>query len=125
MKQEVIEEFGQRIGLPGLALNERGMAGLSIEGLGDFTLEPAEGADYGDEDDVVLSLALEADASEAGGRFLAAMKRANWREAPAPAFRAGLLHDRLVLSVRIPADEASAVRLENALRFLLEEAGKR
>ena len=52
------------------------------------------------------------------------MKRANWREAPAEDFRAGLLHDRLVLSVRIPADEASAVRLENALRFLLEEAGK-
>lgn len=43
MLEQEINEFGRRLGLPGLELSAEGLAALDIENVGKLTLERGEG----------------------------------------------------------------------------------
>ena len=125
MENREIEAFGQRIGLPGLALNESDLAALEVDGLGTMTLEvldPLEAASAAERDErLLLTLAL-LPQGDAPARFERALERFGWRRAPQYAVRTALVQDRLVLAIEFPPEAIDAANLENGLRFLLEAA---
>ena len=102
MLEQEINEFGRRLGLPGLE--------LSAEGL------DAEG-------DILMVLALEGvpDTGSSGLHYAKALRRCDWRSAQPFLVSTALVHERLIYAIRFTADSATAVELENGLRYLLDQ----
>ena len=112
-----LNEFGRRLGLPGLSFNAAGAAGVMIEDVGALSLESVE------EDgrrEVLVSLARAVDPSESS-RYGRLLERTDWRRHPEFSFSAGLFRDRLIVSLRLEENRVTAAGLENALRFLSGE----
>lgn len=120
MLEKEIDEFGRRIGLPGLKLNDNGLAQLNIEGLGCLSLELAAEGRHG-ERDLIFSIALSPDA-HAAEKLPAAFASVNSEERLPLQMATGLLENRLILSARLSTDRVRASDLENALRLLLSKA---
>ena len=117
-----INEFGRRLGLPGLALDDNGRAGVRFDVIGMLTLEAGEGSE---EDVLRVVLAVPVEPSDAAVRYDAALRRVSWRSALPYSVSTALFRDQLIWSVRLPARSVTAAALENALRFLLDEAARR
>ena len=116
-----LNEFGRRLGMPGLELNENAAAGVTIEGLGVLTLERVETPEG--QEELLVTLARPIESTEAA-RFGALLERLDWRRHPAFAFSAGLFRDRLILSTRLNESAVTARMLENVLRALSDELGQ-
>lgn len=120
MLEHHIAEFGRRLGMPDLALDPEGLLSLAVDGLGILTLERGPGKPDA-EDELLLQAALPlppADA-DAARRVLA---RCSWRHNHPYPLAGGVHRDQLVLLTRFPEDAVNASLLENAFRFLLEQA---
>lgn len=124
MLNDQLNDFGRRIGLPGLAMNDAGIAALAVSGVGELTLElapdgsPAQG-------DLLFALALEAHpGTDASLLLTRALERVHWRTAPAMNCAAALVRGRLVLALRFDAERVTGAELENGLRLLLDEAAR-
>lgn len=113
-----LNEFGRRLGMPGLGLNESAVAGVTIEGVGLLTLERIETANS--ESELLVSLARPIKSTEAL-RYGALLERLDWRRHPPFAFSAGLFRDNLILSTRLEESAVTAAMLENVLRALSDE----
>ena len=125
MLDHEIDEFGRRLGLPGLELNQEGRAALAVDGTGVLSLELGlEGSDA--EGDLLMALALDpVDGEGAGGlKLLRALERFDWRNALPYAASAGLVRGHLILTVRFAQEDATAAKLENAFRWFLDEASR-
>ena len=85
MLEQEINEFGRRLGLPGLELSAEGLAALDIENVGKLTLERGEGDAEGD---ILMVLALEGvpDAGSSGLHYAKALRRCDWRSAAVSRF---------------------------------------
>lgn len=120
MLEQEINEFGRRLGLPGLELCAEGLAALDIENVGKLTLERGEGDAEGD---ILMVLALEGvpDAGSSGLHYAKALRRCDWRSAQPFLVSTALVHERLIYAIRFAADSATAVELENGLRYLLDQ----
>lgn len=116
-----LNEFGRRLGMPGLELNENAAAGVTIEGLGVLTFERVETPEG--QAELLVSLSRPIESTEAG-RFGALLERLDWRRHPVFTFSAGLFRDRLILSTRLNESAVTARMLENVLRALSDELGQ-
>lgn len=116
-----LDAFGRRLGLPSLELGEAGIASLVIDGLGTLSLQTGEGAS---EDELLMTLAVPLEPSTAAERYAAALERCGWRSGLPLPLSASLFRDHLILTVRFPADRVTAPQLENALRFISDEAAR-
>lgn len=112
-----LNEFGRRLGMPGLAFNAAGAAGVVIEGIGTLSLESIEREGRRE---MLVSLARTIEPSETS-RYGRLLERADWRRHPEFTFSAGLFQDRLIASLRLEEGRVTAAVLENALRFLSGE----
>ena len=115
-----ISEFGKRLGIDGLALNDRSAAGLVIDGVGTLTLERLESPSGVGEPELLVVLSRTIEPSESA-RYGALLSRIHWRRHPAAALCAGLFRNELILSTRIPQRRVTASALENTLRLLSAE----
>ncbi len=115
-----IGEFGKRLGIDCLALNERSAAGLVIEGVGTLTLERLESPPDAGEPELLVALSRTIEPSEAA-RFGALLSRIHWRRHPAATLCAGLFRNELIVSTRIEERRVTASALENMLRLLSAE----
>ena len=120
MLQYEINEFGKRLGLPGLETDENDRVGLHLEGLGTLSLELNRN-DRGEELLLVLARPV---APNDVGRYEALLERVNWRSNLPVPLSAGLFRDQLVLSARFESQAVTAVALENALRLMLDEMAR-
>ena len=123
-----IGEFGKRLGIDGLSLNDRSAAGLVIAAgyaptgiaLGTLTLERLESPSGVGEPELLVVLSRTIEPSESA-RYGALLSRIHWRRHPAAALCAGLFRNELILSTRIPQRRVTASALENTLRLLSAE----
>ncbi|MCF0253397.1 MAG: hypothetical protein HUK26_03575 [Duodenibacillus sp.] len=119
MLNRQINEFGKRLGIPGLALNSDGIAGLTIEGVGRVTLETGVA---GCADDFFVCLSRKAaPSSEPYGAMLA---RVNWRTGLPVQLAAAYHKDEMVFAARMRRSEVTAAGIENTLRLLLSEISR-
>lgn len=130
MLSREIEEFGRRIGLPGLHFSDAGLIELSFADLGTVTLEaisgeasPGNAACPDEAETLLLALAL-LPTMDALGRFVKALELTNWRTRLPYCVRAALVKDRLILTIPLDAAHAGASDIENALRFLIDFASR-
>ncbi|MCQ2444964.1 MAG: CesT family type III secretion system chaperone [Mailhella sp.] len=110
MTDRDLNEFGMRLGLPGLGFSEEGTVSLSIGELGTLSLRRAE-------DDVLMSLSVPAPYFEAG-RMRSLLEACAWQQGAPFAVSAGYFGERYVASVRCGG--FSAAEAENALRRLVD-----
>ena len=120
MLQYEINEFGKRLGLPGLEIDENDRVGLHLDGLGTLSLELNRN-DLGEE--LLLVLARPVGPGEIA-KYESLLERVNWRSNLPVALGAGFFRDQLVLSARFAPEAVSAVALENALRLMLDEIAR-
>ncbi len=119
MIEHEIGEFGRKLGLPDLALDERGIAAMDVRGLGSFTLELREGTEG--EDELLIHVARPVTPSDVDlPRRL--LTRCSWRGNSQYPLAGGLHRDRLILLTRFPLSRVRASLLENAIRFLADQA---
>ena len=120
MLQYEINEFGKRLGLPGLETDENDRVGLHLEGLGTLSLE-LNRSDRGEE--VLLVLARPVAPSDVV-KYESLLGRVNLRTNLPVPLAAGFFRDQLVLSARFASEDVTAVALENALRLMLDEIAR-
>lgn len=115
MLSQTIEEFGRRLGLASLALNDRGAVTLKLGALGAFTLEA-----QGDE----LWATLSRPASHEEERLQALLEAVGWRRRPPFPVHAALFREQFLLSARFPTETVTAAEIEGALRFMSDTLSK-
>lgn len=118
MIDEEIRDFGIRLGLDGLELNESGLATLALDGYS-LTLETGEG---GCQNRLVMTLGLPLEPASAAAHYREALERSSWENALSFPLSAALFRDNLLLSVATALEDVTSAHLENILRFLLDEA---
>ena len=115
-----INEFGKRLGLPGLELNGSGLASLVLDGVGTLTIEKT--SDFMKRELLLtLSQPIEPTDSARFGRLLA---NVNWRRRPAFKLSPAFFRHHLILTARFDDDGVTAALLENALRVMADEIGR-
>ena len=112
-----INEFGRRLGLPSLELNQNGMASLVIEGLGTVMLEKT--SELGD-GELLLVLSRPVEPSETAS-FAKLLEAVGWRRNPPFRMSAAFFRQSLILTARFEEGAVTAALLENALRVLSDE----
>lgn len=117
---DAISDFGRRLGLTDLALDEQGRAALEFDGLGSVTIERAESGSPA-EGDLVLALALPATPGETPD-VGAILERASWDASAEPPLHAGVFHGRPVFALSYDETRVTGADLENGLRTLMEAA---
>lgn len=120
---DAISDFGRRLGLADLALDELGRAALEFDGLGSVTIErvPGESPAPGG---LLLALAL----PERPGEIPdvgAILERAGWDASPDLPLHAGVFHERVVFALNYDETRVTGADLENGLRALIDAAGCR
>lgn len=121
MIEHEIQAFGERLGLPELALNDEGRAGLRVGAVGYVGLERNERP--GSPDEILLVLSREL-AGSGAAPFGVLLDRTSWRRNPPFAAQASLFRDSLMLTIRMPEETVTAALLENALRYLTDEMNR-
>lgn len=113
MLERELAEFGRRLGMANLALHENGVAALEIESLGRLCLEQ-------DGDDLLIYMTAPVPESDRGAPRRV-LERCDYRHAHPFTLVGGLHKGQIMLLVRLPQQSISAVQIENAARFLVEE----
>lgn len=116
MLEQELEEFGRRMGLPGLRFSREGLAALDVENMGRLHLEKA-GARGMEELLVYLALPCPPHDRQAPERALAFCHYRHPRPFP---LSAGLHNDQLIMLTRLPAREATAANMEKAVLLLAD-----
>lgn len=111
-----IEEFGRRLGLSRLALNEKGLAQLNIEGTGSFFLECPE---MGQDGTLLLYLAVPLGHCEPE-TLLRCFRLCDVRKNLPFPLSFGRHKGRLFFLSRMRARDVTAAAIENRLRFLMD-----
>ncbi len=109
-----IAEFGRRLGLTDLSLEERPLS-MDIEGIGKLTLELKSEPGVPRVLTVMLSSVTIQDPAEETRRLLRA---ADWRSNPPYTIQCGSLNDRVFALTRLEEGRIQAAEIENALRYL-------
>ncbi|MBQ9407249.1 MAG: type III secretion chaperone SycN [Desulfovibrio sp.] len=112
--QSAIEAFGQRLGMPNLAVNDKGLAAIDIAGAGRLHLEISR-TDMHEELLVYLTAPVPTHDHDIARRALAFC---HYRHAHALPLWAGLYKDNLMVLTRFSEREATGQALENAALFL-------
>ena len=107
--------FGERLGLPSLALNEEGRATLVIDDVGTLTLQKT-GTQSAPELALILSRPVQS--TEAATHYRRIAEAVHWKRFAERAVQAALFRDSLILTARMQESEVSAALLENVLRTL-------
>ena len=115
-----INEFGKRLGLPSLELDENDRVGLEFAGVGSISLE-VQKREFGAELLLVFAKALQADEMK---KFATLLERVNWRTNLPFALTVACFRNQLILTARFSEEAVSAVVLENALRMMLDELAR-
>lgn len=122
MLDQEIAEFGRRMGLPSLSLDERGLVALDVEHMGRLHLERAESAPApcggaGDGPALLVYLAAPCPPhdKDAPARVL---ELCHYRHGHPMPLTGGVHRDRYVLLTRLTERETTAASLENATKFL-------
>lgn len=115
-----INEFGKRLGLPSLGLDENDRVGLEFDGVGSISLE-VQKREFGAELLLVFAKALQADEMK---KFASLLERVNWRTNLPFALTVACFRNQLILTARFSEEAVSAVVLENALRMMLDELAR-
>lgn len=109
-----IAEFGRRMGMPGFALTDTGLAVLDVDTLGRLYFEKAENTA---ESELLIYLVLPVPAHDTVvvRRLL---ELCSYRNAhPVPLY-AGLHNDQILVLTRLSERSVTAAALENTIRFL-------
>lgn len=122
MLEQEIAEFGRRMGLPSLALDQRGLAALDVEHMGRLHLERAEPArrprgSAGGDPALLVYLAAPCPPhdQEAPARVL---ELCHYRHGHPMPLAGGVHRDQYILLTRLTERETTAASLENAVKFL-------
>ena len=111
-----IELFGRRLGIDGLAFNEKGMAQLDISGIGSFFLERSNGG-RGNNLLMYLSAPLDTHDPAVVMRFF---KLCDYRRNNPFRLSFGLFRGQAFLLSAMDERSVTASSIENALRFLAD-----
>ena len=114
-------EFGRRMGLGSLSLNERGMAQLDISGLGSFFLEMRDGPGCRW---LLMYLCAPADGHDPA-RVRRLLRMCDFRRNLPFPLAAGLYKGKSVLLSRMEERRVTASAIENTLRFLAQCSGSK
>ena len=110
MTDHDLQEFGTRLGLPGLSLSDDGSISLGIGELGTLTLQRTGVG-------MLMSLSVPEDFFDAQ-RMRSLLRECAWQQAGSFPLSAGYFSGRFVAAVRCSG--FSAAEAENALRFLID-----
>lgn len=116
MLQRTIEEFGQRLGMPSLSLNDKGLAALDIDGSGRLSLE-VTGAQDPKEMLVYLTTPIPPHDDNLIER---ALSFAHYKKPKPYVISTGVYNENLVITVRLAPQEITAQNLENTAIYLLD-----
>lgn len=111
MLEREISEFGRRMGMPGFALPESGVAALDVEKLGRLYLERTEAQEVF----VYLALSISHHDTAVVRR---ALELCSYAHAHPWLLSAGVHAGQLVFLIRLHEREVTAASLENAIHFL-------
>lgn len=113
-----LHAFGERLGLPGLALDDSGSVTLDFGTLGKLTITAQE-----DPARTFLFWLTQSFAPhESVRRFREALVGAHWREGLPYDLSVALLGDDRILGLRLDRERSTSADMENALRFLVDFA---
>lgn len=115
-----INEFGKRLGLPGLELDENDRVSLEFDSVGSISLE-VQRHDFGSELLLVFAKVLEVEEMK---KFASLLERVNWRTNMPFALSVACFRNQVILTARFAEETVSAVVLENALRLMLDELAR-
>ncbi len=112
MIENVIEDFAKRIGIANFALNENGIAALTVEESAIFTFEKAN-------NELLLYLTFPAQSydDEAAKRIL---DLAHYKYNHPFNIFTGLYNDYFMILTRFEGSDLSAAHIENAFKFLMD-----
>lgn len=115
-----INEFGKRLGLPELELDENNQVSLAFEGLGVITLENQYN-NFGNELLLVFSKSIEVDEVN---KFEQLLERVNWRTNLPFTLSVAHFRSQIIMTARFAEEAVSAIVLENALRIMMDEVNR-
>ncbi len=118
MLNDVILEFGQRMDIPDLCLDEFGVLMLEIESIGTLNLELDQDANTLF---ICLSLPYPAYETDMASKILELCSYEHGHEI---AFRGGIYDGLAVLMVSVESDQINVATLENILHFLSDKLSK-
>ena len=116
MLEQELNEFGRRMGLPGLRFSPDGLAALDVERMGRLHLEKS-GTPGAEELLVYLSRACPAHDREAPERALSLCHYRHPRPFP---LSAGMHGEQLIMLTRLQERDVTAANLEKTVLFLAD-----
>ena len=116
MLDAALNDFGKRMGLPTLAFSPEGLVALDVQDLGRLHFERSHGK-AGEE--LLVYLARDIPGYD-DGTVARALGLCHYGHGATFTIAAGLRGDTLLLLTRIPARQASAAVLENAVMRLIQ-----
>lgn len=116
MLEQELDEFGKRMGLPGLAFNRNGLTALDVERMGRLHLE--KNARAGVEELLIyLARPCPSHDREVTER---ALERCHYRHADPFPLSASRHNNQLILLTRLPERDTTAAAMEKAVLFLAD-----
>lgn len=120
MLEQELNEFGRRMGLPGLSFGTDGLAALDVERMGRLHLEKS-GKPGAEELLAYLARPCPAHDREALER---ALDLCHYRHPRIFPLSAGMHGDRIIMLTRLPEREATAANMEKAVLLLADIMNK-
>ncbi|MBQ7739040.1 MAG: CesT family type III secretion system chaperone [Desulfovibrionaceae bacterium] len=120
MINNAISQFGQRMGLPALALDEHGLAALDVDGVGRIHLE-MNNAENHNEFLIYLSTPVPPHDTDLPKR---ALNLAHYKHGHPYNISTGLNNDNLIIIASLTESEVTVQNLENAVIFLMNLSQK-
>jgi len=116
MLEQTLNEFGRRMGLPGLTLGAGGLAALDVQHMGRLHLERY---DRGTETELLIYLAraVPAHDRDIAGRIL---ELTHYRHPRSFALSAGIHNDQALVLIRLPERQVTVSNVEKAVLLLAE-----